>query len=237
MGTRTQVRRGLEATLGKSCTGRIRAAEQRLRRRFVDRESPVDAQTARENRRAQLLAQHEVGEILDRRTGWLPSDPFVAFPAPPTNKYHLLRNLHRLVSPRTYLEIGVNRGASLQLSRAATVAVDPEFAIVRPVRCDLDLVRATSDEFFARADATAHFDGVPVDLAFVDGMHLSEYVLRDFINLERHLAPTALTVLDDVLPRNGLEAARHRLTNAWAGDVYRLRRPSRAGDPTSWCCS
>ena len=62
---------------------------------------------------------------------------------------------------------------------------------------------------------------MPVDLAFIDGMHLSEYVVRDFRNVERHLAPGGVTVLDDVLPRNALEAARVRRTGAWAGDVYK----------------
>ena len=90
-----------------------------------------------------------------------------------------------------------------------------------PLHCDLDLVKAKSDEFFTRPDALAHFDGVPVDLAFIDGMHLSEFAVRDFINVERHLAPAGVTVFDDILPRNALEAARVRRTGAWAGDVYK----------------
>ena len=52
-------------------------------------------------------------------------------------------------------------------------------------------------------------------------MHLSEFAVRDFINVERHLAPGGVTVFDDILPRNALEAARVRRTGAWAGDVYK----------------
>lgn len=137
-------------------------------------------------------------------------------------RHDLLRGLHEVLLPRTYLEIGVNEGSSLTLSRAKSVGVDPDFVVRRPLHCDLDLVKAKSDDFFARPDALAHFDGVPVDLAFIDGMHLSEYALRDFINVERHLAPTGVAVCDDVLPRNALEAARVRRTGAWAGDVYKM---------------
>jgi hypothetical protein len=53
-------------------------------------------------------------------------------------------------------------------------------------------------------------------------MHLSEFALRDFINIEPFMADTGVVVLDDVLPRNGLEAARDRKTEPWTGDVYKV---------------
>ncbi|HJV12360.1 MAG TPA: class I SAM-dependent methyltransferase, partial [Propionibacteriaceae bacterium] len=86
--------------------------------------------------------------------------------------------------------------------------------------------------FFASDQPLAHFNGVPVDLAFIDGMHLSDFALRDFINIEPFMADTGVVVLDDVLPRNGLEAARDRKTEPWTGDVYKVveilrrRRPN-----------
>lgn len=161
------------------------------------------------------------GEPNDRRGGWLPSDPFVPFPATTMSRHDLLRTLHEKISPRTYLEIGVSNGQSLSLSAARSVGIDPEFQITHPLHCDLDLVRAKSDAFFGRADPIAHLKGQPVDFGFIDGMHLSEFALRDFMNLERHMDRAGVVVFDDVLPRNPLEAARHRLTAAWAGDVYK----------------
>ena len=86
--------------------------------------------------------------------------------------------------------------------------MDPSFKIDKPIHCDVQLIKSTSDEFFARQDPLAHLHGVPVDLAFIDGMHLSEFALRDFINVEPFMAETGVVVIDDVLPRNGLEAAR-----------------------------
>jgi hypothetical protein len=142
-------------------------------------------------------------------------------------RHELLKGLHERLQPRTYLEIGVHIGMSLTLSRARSIGIDPFFKISREVHCDLHLVRTTSDEFFARRHPLAHFDEPVIDLAFIDGMHLSEYALRDVINVERFTHAASVIVLDDMLPRNVPEAARDRegaglQRRAWAGDVYKL---------------
>ena len=158
-------------------------------------------------------------------------------------RHELLRRLHALARPRNYLEIGVDQGRSLSLSRVPSVGVDPAFKITAQQRCDLHLVRATSDDFFARSDPINHLRGgrnplrnlrrgrplfghyigrTIVDLAFIDGLHLAEFALRDFMNVERFAHWGSLIVLDDVLPRNVEEAARERATSDWAGDVYKL---------------
>jgi hypothetical protein len=141
-------------------------------------------------------------------------------------RHELLKHLHALVQPRNYLEIGVRKGASLALSRARTIAIDPFYQIEREVLCDLHLVRTTSDEFFARRHPLAHFDEPRIDLAFIDGMHLSEYALRDVINVERYCHAGSVIVIDDMLPRNIEEAGRTRRGAAasghWAGDVYKM---------------
>jgi hypothetical protein len=158
-------------------------------------------------------------------------------------RHEFLTNLHRLVRPRNYLEIGVQKGKSLALSRVPSIGVDPEFVINRALRCDLHLIRSTSDDFFAHRDPIRHlrsgrnplrnlargrpmFDwyrgGTRLDLVFVDGMHLFEYALRDFVNTERFADWWSVIVFDDVLPRNVDEAARDRHTTDWTGDVYKL---------------
>jgi hypothetical protein len=138
-------------------------------------------------------------------------------------RHDFLREVHRAYRPRSYLEIGVNLGRSLALSRTRTIAVDPAFKVTEEVECDLRLVRATSDEFFAREDGLAHLPDGLVDLAFIDGLHLFEAVLRDFANVERHAHWASVIVLDDVLPRSAGEASRDRAgRKAWAGDVYKL---------------
>jgi hypothetical protein len=138
------------------------------------------------------------------------------------HRHQFLRNLHKVYRPRTYVEIGINDGRSLTLSRVPTVAVDPAFKVVKELRCDLHMVRATSDDFFARESPLEHLGGAQVDLAFIDGMHLFEYVLRDFINTEKYADWSSVVVFDDQLPRNVDEAARDRHTGAWTGDVYKI---------------
>jgi hypothetical protein len=140
-----------------------------------------------------------------------------------SDRYELLGELHRQLQPRSYLEIGVRKGRSLALSRTRTVAVDPGFDITFELDCDLQLVRATSDELFAREHPLAHLPAGQVDLAFIDGMHLFEFALRDFMNVERHASWTSVAVFDDVLPRNVREPSRERDGMvAWAGDVFKL---------------
>jgi glycosyltransferase involved in cell wall biosynthesis len=74
-----------------------------------------------------------------------------------------------------------------------------------------------SDDYFAQ---TA--DGIAPDLCLIDGMHLFEYALRDFMNIERRAAPGAVVILDDIFPNHPAQAARERRTLAWTGDVWRL---------------
>ena len=158
-------------------------------------------------------------------------------------RHEFLRRLHELARPRNYLEIGVNTGRSLSLSRVPSIAIDPAFTVTAPLQLDVELARRTSDEFFARKDPLRHLrsgrnplrnlrrgrppfahyrGGTTLDLDFIDGMHLIEFVLRDLTNVERFSDWATVIVLDDVLPRNGDEAARERHTPDWAGDVFKI---------------
>ena len=124
----------------------------------------------------------------------------------------------------------------MTLSRTRSIGVDPYFHIKRELLCDLHLVRATSDEFFAREHPLAHFDEPVIDLAFIDGMHLAEYALRDFINTERLCHPGSVIVFDDMLPRSIAEANRDRglpreEQEGWAGDVYKVTQALLAHRP------
>ncbi len=140
------------------------------------------------------------------------------------NRHQFLQELHRLTLPRSYLEIGMNKGLSLGISRVPSIGIDPSFSLVSEVLADVHIARTTSDEFFARRDPTAHLPIRTVDLAFIDGMHLAEYALRDYLAVERFTEPTSVIVLDDMLPRNVEEASRERHTEAWTGDVYKAGR-------------
>lgn len=135
----------------------------------------------------------------------------------------LLARLHEHLRPRTYVEIGVFRGKSMQLVRPGTAAigVDPEPRLDAPLPPNVRLFTETSDAFFAR-DVRAHLGGLPVDLAFIDGMHHFEFALRDFMNLERLCTRGSTILVHDCFPCHESVARRERVTTFWTGDVWRL---------------
>lgn len=133
---------------------------------------------------------------------------------------NLLADVHRRLRPRAYLEIGVAGGRSLALSKCRSVGIDPAYHIQAELDGDVALFRTTSDEYFSRPDPLRPTGGVPFDLAFIDGLHLFEFALRDFIFAERHASARGMIIFDDVLPRSIDEAARERHTGAWTGDVF-----------------
>jgi hypothetical protein len=133
-----------------------------------------------------------------------------------------LTQVHELLAPPTYLEIGIRRGDSLALARSASAGVDPAFELAVELPEHTALFRETSDEYFDRSDPLEPFGGRPAAMSFIDGMHLVEYALRDFINVERHSAWTSVAVFDDIFPADVEMAARRRQTFLWTGDVYKI---------------
>lgn len=136
------------------------------------------------------------------------------------DKHELLKQLHRTLKPSLYLEIGVQTGKSLLLAECESIGIDP---MPRPnikLQKNHTLLRMTSDEFFANhAD---HYLKQPPDLVLIDGMHLFEYALRDFMNVERYSGPNTVIVVDDIFPGHPAQAERVRRTRAWTGDVWKL---------------
>ena len=133
-----------------------------------------------------------------------------------------LQRVHELLEPPAYLEIGVRHGDSLALARGPAIGIDPAYELRVELAPEAVLFRETSDEYFDRPDPLEPFGGRPASLAFIDGMHLVEFALRDFINVERHSEWTGVVVFDDIFPNEVVEAARHRRTRMWAGDVYKV---------------
>ena len=139
-------------------------------------------------------------------------------------RHQFLRQLHELLRPATYLEIGVQRGYSLAQAIPPTVAVgvDPDPQIVAPIAVEHSIIPMTSDAYFGLNIKQRG----PFDLAFIDGMHLVEYALRDFMGVERHARPDGRTVavFDDVLPYSAAIAGREPLPGDWTGDVWKIDR-------------
>ena len=136
----------------------------------------------------------------------------------------VLERIHRLLRPRSYVEIGVESGASIRLAGPQTLAIgiDPAPVIAFPLSPNVRIFRETSDQFFERRDVHAQLGGLPVYLAFIDGMHHFDFALRDFMNLERRCAPGATILIHDCFPHDRASAERERKFVFWSGDVWRL---------------
>lgn len=133
----------------------------------------------------------------------------------------VLKRLHQWVQPDLYLEIGVFSGRSLSLARCEAWGIDPQPNIAVELTEQHRLFAMTSDAFFA-FDAPELLDKRAIDLAFIDGMHLFEFALRDFMAIERYSHPHTVVVVDDVFPNHPLQAERERKTVTWTGDVWKL---------------
>ncbi len=147
----------------------------------------------------------------------------------------LLTEIHRAFRPRNYFEIGVNTGTTLKLSSCDTIGIDPKFRVKEDVignKPTCLLYQTTSDEFFEKYDPSILFSR-KIDMAFLDGMHWYEYLLRDFYNTEKYCNKDSVIFLHDCLPPDTFTARReqhdktlHPLSifpndDLWAGDVWK----------------
>jgi hypothetical protein len=144
-----------------------------------------------------------------------------------------LKRMHSELQPKTYFEIGTLNGDTLRLAACTCISVDPRFQISSDVLGNKPacyFFQVGSDEFFEQHNPTEIF-GKAIDIAFLDGMHLFEYLLRDFYNTERYCAQDSIIVLHDCLPgdehvvvRDPSDPARQKSSrpNYWTGDVWKL---------------
>src|SRR6266581_7447108 len=210
-------------------TGRYREALEHFGRARM-----LDPQKA-EYRFGEALAHRELGATeaareccetalaLDPRLS-LAHDLLAELDFPGPDYLEIISMVHSLLRPRTYLEIGVESGQSIALVRAGTraIGIDPEPKITKPLAPDTSIRATTSDAYFASHDVLAEFGGLPIDLAFIDGMHQFEFALRDFINIEKHCTSRSTILIHDCYPLSRRTAGRERRTTFWSGDIWRL---------------
>ena len=124
---------------------------------------------------------------------------------------------------RTYLEIGVHKGfclAGIEVDNA--IGIDPDFMLaVDPTKGkrSLSLHKMTSDNYFRVLPPQSRLN---IDFAFLDGMHLFEFLLRDIYNVERHCTDASMIVLHDALPLDEFMINRTDTKVAWTGDVWKV---------------
>lgn len=125
-----------------------------------------------------------------------------------------------------YMEIGCRTGTIFSNARSKTIAVDPYFKVTSNVigsKPALHIFQAKSDEFFG--SKFMENNGIKLSLSFLDGMHLFEYLLRDFINTERNSQPDGVIAMHDCCPMDIAMTTRDLQKippDCWTGDVWKL---------------
>lgn len=134
-----------------------------------------------------------------------------------------LERLHAALAPQTYLEIGIARGLSLSYARAPTraVGVDPEPTINAPLKAETHIFCETSDVFFAERRLTPLLNGQPLALAFIDGLHIFQQSLKDFMNVEAVCGPGSVVLIHDTAPLDEPTQRPDRQRQFYTGDVWK----------------
>jgi len=147
-----------------------------------------------------------------------------AIDLPGEDYFRILERVQEHLRPRSYLEIGVSEGESIRLAGPGTraIGVDPSPQVKFALGPNVRIFSETSDDFFAQHDVRAELGGLPVDLAFIDGMHQFEFALRDFVNVEALCTPDSTILIHDTCPLDERTAERERVTGFWSGDIWRL---------------
>ena len=158
-----------------------------------------------------------------------------------TNRSQVINSLTK--SDQKYLEIGVEYGQTFlqthfKPENKMGVDPDPKFDIIGK---EFKFTKSTSDAFFynrnkALADSFQDLKKDPdtkYDVIFIDGMHQSEFFLRDFNNSIKVLEEDGIIFIDDILPltyNEQLKIPRKyyyengilKYGEEWTGDIWKV---------------
>ena len=143
--------------------------------------------------------------------------------------FEFLARVHHHLMPRSYLEVGVFTGFSLGLSNCPSIGIDPYPELDVTLSSQTVVKEMTSDDFFMFEEIPAEM--TPLDLSYIDGLHLIENVLKDFMNIERHSSASSVILIDDVFPNHVVQGARNRVSQHWTGDVWKIAQILRTYRP------
>jgi hypothetical protein len=138
--------------------------------------------------------------------------------------------MKRILRPHTYIEVGIGEGATFFSDPVPefVIGIDPNLQFgatlaSRTPNCrGMVIMRSSSDEAFAEFSSHNTLGDHKADMAFVDGLHHSDVVLRDIANCARVSRENALIFVHDVFPGNEAQASRQPIAGAWMGDVYKV---------------
>lgn len=151
----------------------------------------------------------------------------------------IINTLANKIQAKSYVEIGIDSGENFsQIFIGEKISVDPNPKIEVTHKM-------TSDDFFASLPPDKTFD-----IIFIDGLHLSDQVIKDVRNSIKHVSDNGFVVMHDCNPPTkehqdveGFDwtdgnhwpnkCGKHFGCNrAWNGDVWKAFLYFRATDPT-----
>ncbi len=147
---------------------------------------------------------------------------------------HRINSLALINDARTYLEVGVNYGATFfGVDIETRTGVDPKFMF------DCKSLENERNHFF-EVESDFYFQKIAsrrdkFDIIFVDGLHTYEQTLRDFCSSLAHCHEKTIWLIDDVIPSDVFsalpdqdKAIYYRSLSgktgdeSWHGDVYKV---------------
>ena len=135
------------------------------------------------------------------------------------NRWDIINHFIKKYNYKTYLEIGYYKGWSFdQVICENKIAVDPnpckdESQVNMPIGgfnvlkggigkdnffIDEMICKITSNEYFEQLSKLK--DSLKFDLIFIDGLHESEQVYRDYKNARKHLSKNGIIIFHDCNP-------------------------------------
>lgn len=127
-------------------------------------------------------------------------------------RWDVINRLIKKYNYKSYLEIGTWK-PEMNFDK---IKIDYKYCIDPNPVGKIDFI-GTSDEYFNSIS-----DDVKFDIIFVDGLHLSEQVIKDVENSLKHLNPNGTIVCHDCLPFDEQMQKRQQIpASQWTGDVWK----------------
>jgi hypothetical protein len=128
-----------------------------------------------------------------------------------------------VLSPEIAIVIGIGEGGSLARVRPPTraIGIGPNPSLTCQPKAETHIFPESSDAFFARGGLDELLGQVPLGVAVIDGSHLFEQALRDFIHLEPYCGPRSVILLPNTVPLDEATQSRVRHTQFHTGDVWK----------------
>lgn len=172
----------------------------------------------------------------------------IALPEPNTVYSRRFEIINAYSTPDlNYLEIGIEYGTTFsEVHFENKTGVDPSHKVSENQREYLQIQNMTSDDFFVYFDKFMRLLNdrkggnkfIPrafrlFDIAFIDGMHQAEYVMRDINHCVHYLNENGILFVDDILPltedeqlkipkKHIIEDGILKYVSPWTGDVWKV---------------